>query len=99
MKRNEMQSRNRTRKVSAPVAHLQAVNDLRLRALRAKHGFLSLGTPAYIGFVETQAAREGKLLDKSDKAKIRQVINANLSMDDKPLVELLERALETQKAA
>lgn len=94
-----MQSRKRTDNVTAPAAQLQMVNELRLRALQAKSGFLALGTTAYIGFIESQAAREGMILGKQDKVKIRQVINANLTIADKPLVELLERALHFQQAA
>jgi hypothetical protein len=99
MKRNGMKHVQATHKVSEPVAQMQALNDLRLRILTAKGGFLKLGTPNYMAFVEAQATREGKVFTTEEKVKIRQVFNANLSTTDLPLVELVERALQFQQAA
>lgn len=94
-----MKHQQRTRKVSEPVARMQALNDMRIRVLQAKSRFLSLGTANYMAFVEAQAVGEGWVLTSEDKVKIRQVMNANLGHEDGRLVELIERAVMAQQAA
>lgn len=81
-------------KLSDRARELQSVNALRMRALQVKHSFLERGITNYMGFFEAQAAKEGTPLDADGREKLRQVINAKLSLSDKLLVEMIERALE-----
>lgn len=77
----------------------QMINDLRVRVLQAKGGFMKMGSTYYMGFLEVQAAKEGQVLDAARKAALRQVINGNLKLEDAPDVEFIERALTSLKAA
>lgn len=77
----------------------QTLNDLRLRALQVRGGFLALGTESYMPFIEAQAVKEGKALSASDKLEIRQIVNGRAYPSGSHWLELIERALETQKQA
>lgn len=99
MKRNEMQHVATNGQSSDPVQTAKQLNDLRLRLLQAKGGFLSLGTTAYMAFIESQAAREGKGIDRNEKVEYRRMMNSKVSLEDADRVALIERALEYQKAA
>ena len=77
----------------------KTLNDLRLRALQVRGGFLALGTDSYMPFIEAQAMKEGKALSAADKLEIRQIINGRAYPSGSHWLELVERALETQKSA
>jgi hypothetical protein len=87
------------KKKSSPIDDAQALNEIRLRALRVKSGFLSLGTESYMPFVVAQATKEGTSLSVADKLEIRQVVNGRAYPSNKHWLDLVERALETQKQA
>jgi hypothetical protein len=99
MKRNEMQRGQATGNSKGSLHEAQALNDLRLRILRAKGGFLSLGTESYMPFIDAQATKEGRALSAEEKLEIRQVINGRVYPSVEHWVELIERALEAQSAA
>lgn len=99
MKRNETKRGMRTSNVTGSLHAAQALNDLRLRVLRAKGGFLALGTESYMPFIDAQATKEGRILTQEEKLEIRQVINGRVLSTSTHWVELIERALETQQAA
>lgn len=99
MKGKTMQQSRTTRNSSGPLQDAQALNDLRLRVLKAKGGFLALGTESYMPFIDAQATREGISLDEDEKNALRQVMNGRLSLTDERRVKLIERALEQQQAA
>lgn len=75
----------------------QALNDLRLRALQVRGGFLALGTESYMPFIEAQAVKEGKALSAANKIEIRQIVNGRAYPSGSHWLELMERALETQR--
>lgn len=83
----------------ADITKAQALNNLRLRVLQAKAGFLALGTTNYMAFIDAQAVREGVVLTNEQKSDIRQVFNCRLSEDDAQVVDLIERSLKGQQVA
>lgn len=89
-----MQHRKTAAQSSGPLVKAQAINELKLRVLQAKSGFLALGTANYMPFIEMQAQREKLVLTIEEKARLRQVMNCNLSIEDAPRVELIVRSLE-----
>ena len=84
---------------SRELSPAQLLNSLRVRVLQAKGGFMAIGASYYMGLLEIQATKEGTALTADQKTKLRQVMNANLSTEDAPLVEFIERALSAQQAA
>lgn len=99
MKRNTMQRSRTTRNSTGQIETAQQITALRLRVLQAKAGFLALGTESYIPFIETQAVREGNVIDRAEKLHLRQIINGRVTLNDVARVELIERALNQLQAA
>lgn len=99
MKRNETQRTGPMNKDTQSIELAQELNELRLRVLRAKGGFLSMGTEHYMPLIVLQANREGRTLSNADKLNIRQVINGRVTRSSRQWVELIERSLESQQAA
>ena len=96
-----MQHSGTMAKSNGSPAPMQVVNDLRVRALQAKGGFMAIGASVYMGFLEMQAAKEGIELNATEKTRLRQVMNAHLTAEDADRVAFIERALKSiqQKAA
>lgn len=99
MKRHAMQHPKTAAQGSGQPSTAQVINSLKLRVLQAKGGFMALGATTYMPFIEAQAAKEGVTIDTTEKLALRQVMNANVGVGDAWRVELIERALATQKAA
>lgn len=87
---------------NAPVSNEQAVSvtDARIRGLTARKTLESIGvTGNYMGLIDLQAKKEGVGLTREQKVRCRQLLNGNLTIADIPLLELVERAIETAKKA
>lgn len=84
---------------SGQLSTAQVINSLKLRVLQAKGGFMALGATTYMPFIEAQASKEGRTLTQEEKVELRQIMNGYVGVGDVPNVELIERALATQKAA
>lgn len=90
-----MQDEKRTPKSKGSRSPLQVLNALRVRALQARGGFMATGATSYMGFLELQAVKEGRVLDAVEKTRLRQVMNAHLSIWDADRVDFIERALKS----
>lgn len=87
---------------NAPVSNEQAVSvtDARIRGLMARKAIEALGLhTSYMGVVDLQVKKEGLDLSREQRVRVRQLLNGNLTIADIPLLELVERAIETAKKA
>lgn len=88
---------------TTPVSNEQeapSIIDGRIRGLTARKTLETIGvTGNYMGLIDLQAKKEGVGLTREEKVRCRQLLNGNLCTSDFPLLELVERAVETAKKA
>ena len=88
---------------TTPVSNEQeapSIIDGRIRGLTARKALETIGvTGNYMGLIDLQAKKEGVGLTREEKVRCRQLLNGNLCASDFPLLELVERAIETAKKA
>lgn len=95
MKRNATQREQVIGNDSDPVVKAQLLIGLKRKVLDIHEKLIDLGSPGdYMAFCITQAAREGKKLDTSERKAIQQIMNLRVFTSDVDRVEFIERALQ-----
>lgn len=100
---NTMTHQAKAMEDTTPVSNEQeapSIIDGRIRGLTARKTLETIGvTGNYMGLIDLQAKKEGVGLTREEKVRCRQLLNGNLCTSDFPLLELVERAVETAKKA